>query len=778
MSDINTNTWIRVPKGRGKASDRKSSFSKVSDYAPSFRKASDWEDTNTKKVNFRKASDWEDTHTKKVYFRQASDWELSTGKDLLASKDDLWWGTLSLQKYLRYEDVKPYEYPSQIKEKWKDWIIANNVMPPSKEPIYKTVICQNKELYDKIKETNYLGKYNLSVIDKENDYEGKEYCVVKFNYSGLTFPSKIKFKEYMEVNEKILFLLYNIYNNSKITEKKLYYFYEKDKASTHSIEHKISRSSTKKKWSIMELFGYLRNYQLIMMKKIYSKIQNLCESETVFDKDIRIQEFLDIINVAEEAFKNWLEEKAFKKWLNDNKIDFHATDYESKKVEFKKYLVDNPVVNMYRIITEYETKLKYIYSMFMEYLRTIYIPEIVVKAFMNVAEYSKFNIFNTYYVRNLLLIKNKFFYQTTLNEDVFDFDGMRNSKVKQFKYKIKRINSIINDIDTFINYLDIDETSEKTKTLGCKLLSIKSEKYTEEIKKYMFYCNIHIDEAVFYVFPDINTYDSDIIVSPATILNENEGNNFCDIIEELPEKEGINTNKKTKIYGIGSLDEIFYKYRGTCPRKYESSDYLTIPSPISNFMLFYWSPFVNAYLTDKSINDENNNVLIWDNKFKIYTMSSRFLRNDNNPNRLKDLLTTHVYLGFIKITVSNGIRLIFVFIKSYYIELYDIYGSKLIYGNYSPFSFITSQEIPVLLSEDRHVRKLKYTGKTNKDYYLFLKELDDGETDYKNLFNTTIQLLSDSTKWRAPDHKELQSDGTGSGFYDPSNPYGVLQPLE
>jgi hypothetical protein len=82
---------------------------------------------------------------------------------------------------------------------------------------------------------------------------------------------------------------------------------------------------------------------------------------------------------------------------------------------------DNPTTNLYIIITEYEAKLKYIYSMFMEYLRTIYIPEIVVKAFINIAEYSKFNIFNNRYVRNLLLIKNKFFYNYKIKKYIFNF---------------------------------------------------------------------------------------------------------------------------------------------------------------------------------------------------------------------------------------------------------------------------------------------------------------------------------------------------------------------
>jgi len=117
-------------------------------------------------------------------------------------------------------------------------------------------------------------------------------------------------------------------------------------------------------------------------------------------------------------------------------------------------------------------------------------------------------------------------------------------------------------------------------------------------------------------------------------------------------------------------------------------------------------------------------------------MSSRLISKHNTSYNLKNLLTTCVYLGFIKITVSDGIKLIFVFIKSYFIELYDIYGSRLIYGNYSPFSFITSQEIPMLIGKDRHLRKLEYTGKTNKDYYLVCNELNDGETDYRGLFKT------------------------------------------
>jgi len=672
---------------------------------------------------------------------------------------------ISIQKYLKYNPPYPYEKKYII----KDWMEKYKVLPPSSTDVNNTVLWQDEKMYEEIQQ-KYLGSYNLSVIDNEDYIKDNKYCVVKFNYGGLKFPSKIKFKEYMEVNEKILFLLYNIYNHDdKIREKELYYFYEKDKASTHSIEHKILRSSTEKKWSIMELFGYLRNYQLIMIKKIYSHIMNLYldikskKPGTTFNTD----KLINIINDEENAFKKWLEEKAFIRWSKDNKIDIDVTDYESKKEKFKKYLEANPEANLYRIITKDEAKLKFIYSMFMEYLRTIYIPEIVANAFMNIAEYSKFNIFNTHYVRNLLLIKNNFFYQTTLEEDLFDFKKIDDSKVvEQFKDEIKRINSIINGIDTFINELDTDETSETTKALGCKLLSIKREaEYNSIIEKYMFFCNIQIDYAIFYIFPNGYTYDSDIIVSPATTLNKE--NNFCDIIEDIPEEEGIEKDKKIKLFGL--FDRILNKYRMTCPDKYESSDCLTISSPISNFMLFYWSPFVNAYLTDKSINDKNNNVLIWDKEIKPYTMSSRIILKHNTSNQLKNLLTTRVYLGFIKITVSDGIKLIFVFIKLYFIELYDIYGFKLICGNYNPFSFITSQEIPLLVGEYRHIRKLKYTGNTNKDYYLFLKtKLTPTEIDYIKYFDTRtnsdsmnqmqedVRTKSDSMDWRKKD--ETKSD--------------------
>jgi hypothetical protein len=107
-------------------------------------------------------------------------------------------------------------------------------------------------------------------------------------------------------------------------------------------------------------------------------------------------------------------------------------------------------------------------------------------------------------------------------------------------------------------------------------------------------------------------------------------------------------------------------------------------------------------------------------------------------------MTTHIYLGFIKINVSDGVRLIFVFIESYFIKLYDIFGSELKYGNYNSFSYITQQEIALLLENNKHMEKLEYKGKTNKDYYRSLKELDKRKKDYRYLFEKNIKLHNDS----------------------------------
>jgi hypothetical protein len=712
---------------------------------------------------------------------------------------------LSIQKYIiidKQQSDKPLVYRpyEQLNPKMRDWVKDKKVLFPrylSDETIlYQPKVTRN------IIQTFPLGRYNLGLMTNEEYFENdKYYCVIKLKFEQLRFLSpkiKTQFDEYIKDNNNILFLIYNIY--WKDTEQNLMYLLRKEQTAVYSLDYIIKQSSKKEKtWSVMELFEYLRNYQLIMMNKIYLKIHNLRKIERVFDKDTLITEFLYIITVEEETFKEWLEEKAFKKWLYeeafkkwlyeeafkkwliDNKIYFHTIEYESKKDEFKtylednpeanpykidyeskkdefkkylednphanpykiitkykskKYLEDNPEANLYRIITEDEAKLKYIYSMFMDYLRTIYVP-IIVRAFLDIKKYSTFNMFNTHYLRNFLLLQNKIYYQNKLKKEMFDFELVTDDVRKKYEKEIDKINLLIDEIDKFIIFLDTDENGEKTKALGSKLLESlllsEGKKYEDIIKEFMFYFNVNIDYAVFYICPE--KYDSEIIHSPATTLSK-EGkvgdiNDFCEVIDDIPgiaERPEPYNRKEVKIYSISAIADID-KYKRTCPSKYESSDYLMIPSPISKFMLFYWSPFVNSFLTDYSIKNNYNNVVIWDKKYDYYVVkNSRFPRP--YVGQLKDLMTTHVYLGFIKINVIDGVKLIFVFIRSYYIKLYDVYGSQLIYGNYTPHSFITSQEIPKLVRKDNksYMYKVKEATddtdpKNNKDYYLVIKEI-------------------------------------------------------
>jgi len=630
-------------------------------------------------------------------------------------------------KYITYDEIQ--NKAEDDLKKIYTWIQQNKLLQ-KEDNINATLIYQSSKLRQSINE-NKIGKYNCYNLFDNDYYKTNEpYCVIKIKKDNLLFiDDKIQhpFNEYLEITQKILFLIYNIHKDKDKDKDKLtlYYLFEKDKDSARSLDHVIRVSKWSKKgksWSVAKLFKWVRNYQLILIKQIYEKIIEIYKLYKIIKEEIKeIKEiFLNIITKEEENFKKTIGEES------------------------------------YNNITQNESKLRYIYSMFMDYLKNIYIPHII-KAFILKEEYSKFNMFNIYYLKNILLLKNNIFYSKILDKNMFNFGKLNADKKKDYEDEIDRINFIIQNINLFIINLQINEHDADTKLLGKKLLGIKisEDEYEKKIKQFIFFSNVFIDFAVFWICPADYTYDSEIINSPASVLDEtinlckiiddiprddytkkvkilnspasvlNKINNFCEIIDDIPY---VDYEKKVKIYG--TYKDI-YKYKMTCTAKYESSDYLYINSPISKFVLFYWSPLVNSYLTEQSIFKKDNNVLIWDRKLIAYNLQTRF-KKQYSPTQLLYLMTNYVYLGYIKLSLIDGIKLIFIFIRSYYIELYDITGTNIIYGNYSPFSFITQQEIALLKAND--LRANKVFESNNKNYYLMLKEHIAGLVDDTNKF--------------------------------------------
>jgi hypothetical protein len=126
-------------------------------------------------------------------------------------------------------------------------------------------------------------------------------------------------------------------------------------------------------------------------------------------------------------------------------------------------------------------------------------------------------------------------------------------------------------------------------------------------------------------------------------------------------------------------------------------------------------------------------------------------------------MTKKLYLGYIKLTLNDGIKVIFIFLNSYFIELFDIYGTPIPYGNYDPFSFSTSQEIERHLF-NKSIFNLVDTDKkkkSNKSIYLMLQnnieQIPHNTETFFKLLNNTDQ----KPYWKVPStpaewHKEIE----------------------
>jgi len=576
-----------------------------------------------------------------------------------------------------------------------------------------------------------LFQYNLrELVDEIYQIKGDPYCLVKYKTTNLVVDKKIKeqFDSYLIETKKILELVYNIYKEEKEINKK--FLWLKDQEPTHGInnERRHSKHADSRSKDKMNMIKYVRNFQVIMMCEIYSfikerynAIKNLEDPKNLID--LKVLEKLNDSEVKKELTANQLLTKEQiklngAKFLNEiNKLKYKQllkvlevlkTKYISDISTDLILIVDNQLNNFDKFISnEYEInnepKIKYIFRMFKDYLKKIYLPYIE-KAFRKLSDYQQFNLFNVHYLINLLLLKNNIFFYKKLDITYFDI------KKDSTKVKIDEINSILDNIDLFLNDLYENNTQGIIEN-GCKLLNIKPDIFEKELKKSLFFSNLLIDEALISIRPQ--NYRSEIINSPDSKYN------FCDVIKEIPYTRKV----KTKIYG--TADDVD-KYKRTCQEKYETMDYLAIKSPLSKFMLFYWSSLMNSYLTERAIENDYNNVLIWGEDNILYDKDTRMVKESHYITSIKEIMTKKLYLGYIKLTLNDGIKVIFIFLNSYFIELFDIYGTPIQYGNYNPFSFSTSQEI------GRHLQ--------NKSIFNLV------DTDKKNIPNKYIYLALDGYK--------------------------------
>jgi len=444
----------------------------------------------------------------------------------------------------------------------------------------------------------------------------------------------------------------------------------------------------------MILFVCLRNFQLIVINSIY----------LVIDKYYK--QIIDKIHIKISK-------------LNDSLLKTIKKLYT--KFEASKY---------YKPIQDF-SKLKYQYSNFKTYINKIY-KTLICSRFQDVTTYSNYNIFMNQLIKNYLMIHNGIFYKGNLLDST-NYKSADEEKNKQINEFILSINTKINNIDNFINELirlECDDPTiiDKTRHLGSVLL--KDENYDLTLRKMFFYANLYIDEALKVLYKDmIKHYGSitdenfdeilrtEIVRTPGLLLGNHKL--LCD---ELKTK--VFSDRKTKMIGLRKSADA---YQSTCPEIFEASDYLNIQSPVSEFMLCYWSNIVNTFLMTKAIKDNDYVLLLLEKDFISY---NKYTGETNNTGRnihrnVLKLMATKIYVGYLKFNVYNvkpqfvrdiskiepttlGMNIIFVFFNNYYFEFYDIYGNPIRIGGIYSQDFLTAQEIQILKNGNVNSRRAHF----------------------------------------------------------------------
>jgi len=458
----------------------------------------------------------------------------------------------------------------------------------------------------------------------------------------------------------------------------------------------------------MILFVCLRNFQLIVINSIYLVIDKYYKQ--IIDKiDIIIDELNESLTMT----------------INNLYTKFEASIYYEPILKF--------------------SKLKYQYSNFKTYINEIY-KKLICNRFQDVKTYSNYNIFMNQLIKNYLMIHNGIFYKGNLldSKNYKSADEEKNRQIDEF---ILSINTKINNIDNFINELirlECDDPTiiDKTRSLGSVLL--KDENYDLALRKMFFYANLYIDEALKVLYKDmIKHYESitdenfdeilttEIVRTPGLLLGDHTL-----LCNELKTK--VFSDRKTKIIGLRKSADA---YQSTCPEIFEASDYLNIQSPVSEFMLCYWSNIVNTFLMTKAIKDNDYVLLLLENDFISY---NKYTGETNNTGRnihrnVLKLMATKIYVGYLKFNVYNvkpqfvrdiskiepttlGMNIIFVFFNNYYFEFYDIYGNPIRIGGIYSQDFLTAQEMRILKNRNKDSRRAYFDitrDNTDNKHYIY-----------------------------------------------------------
>ena len=643
------------------------------------------------------------------------------------------------------------------------------------EQLYKEKTLYKKNtlfnLSDKELLTNKWSSYNTTLL-YSSKYDESEFTV-KFINDFLEFSDlkqEKQYKNYSTYTEELLKIIYNRYDK----KYNLYYLFMKDKTSLLSPDFIQKSSSRSKKASIYneeytekKLFIYFRKFQLIIIKSINDKIISLYDE--YIEKKTRIEELI-IKNAFEEIYK--YEKKIFDIWLQI-KYQKYVDDifpienrFKYIYAMFEKYIIEiycKMIIKNFNDINYNQEFNRFSVEYLIKYLllkNEIFYDDLLSIDMFDVSNITQEELTKyTKYIDEINSIFNniKEFLGNLKNNIETKKLGSKllNINEKDYDEEIKKIHFIANSyIDFSVNYIldpkakkaiedkaaeekakvkaaeekaKVKAASEEAKEVKAASEEAKVKAASEEAK-----VKAAIEEAKIKVAEEakikaaeeaeaINKYENtNIINSPANVLEKH--NIFCPIITKKLEPY-IDEEKITKLFGINKFND---EFRLTCTSKYEFSDYLLTNSPLSAFLLFYWSDFVNTMLTNISLSTKNA-FFIDDKDIYSYDMQNRFVKQEDSI-PIPELMKNNVYLGYIKVPMNDGSAILFIFIDKFAIKLYNIYGIKIPFGNITRAFKITNEEIwksrgnfkfyPIITEKEKNNKTywLMWNG-TKEDYY-------------------------------------------------------------
>jgi len=573
---------------------------------------------------------------------------------------------------------------------------------------------------NKQKKKNYLNLINDIINLDKDETHVNSFMSYKIRSLLYTNPdTKIFFEEFLNYNIQIWILIYNNYCKNSLP--KFEYVRQKDISVTHTFTYKQDTNK-----DIMTLFVNLRNYQLMIINTIYNAI------ELFYDEN-----------------KN--------KKITDLEVEYFKTEL-TKKINIIKKTAEK-----YTDKIKEHSKLKYQYENFESYITNIYM-KIICERIKQLEKYSMYNKFVVNYIRNYLLINNEIFYRGELDKTNYDLTKLNKEEAQIYLNEIDRVNEIIKNIKNFINNLEENKIlNELNKILLAKLIEKNNTNFEKELKKMFFLANLYVDYAVKKIWNPHTTFESPIIESPALVLETHKF--FCPLIKKKLFNYNLDVKASTKIKIIG-IRNTYTEFIDTCPSEIEASNYLYLDTPISYFMIFYWSNLVNSYLTTKAMIDKYI-LLIINKEHKQYDSKSKW-KNDDSIDIHRDvdrLMTNKTYLGYLKFNLSNNEkRLVLIFFNKYSFEYYNIFGGSIYPGYILSPTFLTAQEIAMLTYNKE---KQAFLDKTNKDddkHYIYWVSNNDPNIE---IFKKNGVIVTDLFK----QDKYKSNDASNSLLYNKLSTY-------